>query len=302
MTWRARIGGWALCAVAMSMHAAEPAGAPLANSKQELKALQADQGTKADPGAGKITGNLPEVGAPTPGETPLDLNVSLRTEKELKKRKDAQKNWLLDGMDKLGQNAKGNNKVLRDKGDLTETEVEDKPDSSDPDYLLKLYSEQKKKDEARADAKSPGAARNDPFAPFLQGWLANPAAGGKPFDGSGRQSDVAGTVAAPGLVEGGTNLSQTASGLPNPDSIRGHSNPAGIQPNPYLAAPVGPALPDLGAVRTLEGSGNMTGGPVAAPPNPAMVEPVPAGRPVEKKPQLLRPSDNDKYFPQQKKF
>ncbi|MDB6165657.1 MAG: hypothetical protein JWQ83_797, partial [Lacunisphaera sp.] len=67
-------------------------------------------------------------------------------------------------------------------------------------------------------------------------------------------------------------------------------------------APVGPALPDLGAVRTLEGSGNMTGGPVAAPPNPAMVEPVPAGRPAEKKPQFLRPSDNDKYFPQQKKF
>ena len=300
MTGRAAIAGFALGAVLLAARAAEPVGAPLADSKRELKALQAEQATKANP-SGKIMGNVPDVGAPTPGEMPIDLTSSIKTEKELKKKTDARKNWLLDGMDQLGQNSKGTNKDTRDTGEVKNAADEEKP--AEGDTLLKLYSEQKKKDEARTEARTAAVARNDPFAPFLQGWLANSPAIGKPFEGSGRKPDaVGGTVAAPGPASGAINFSQSAGGPSDLGGTRGQPMPVNPQPNPYLETPVGPALTDFSAIRN-QGSAANIGTSTAVPlPNPALGEPAPASRTAEKKPQFLRPSDNDKYFPQQKKF
>ena len=297
MTWRAGIAGLALGAVTIAAPSAEPAGAPLADSKRELKAFEADQATKANP-SGKTTGNLPEVGAPTPGETPLDLTASIRAEKELRKKKDAQKNWLLDGMDKLGPSAKRGGKNSHD---LKEVDAVDPADSSDPNYLLKLYSEQQSKDEARTEAKTASAARNNPFAPFLQGWLANSPANVKSFDATGRKPEAIG-MGASGPAQAEVNMSQVAGAAPDLSGLRGNSAPPVAQSNPYLEAPAGPALPDFGTVSGPGSPAKGDNGPGAAPPKPSMVEPIPTARPVEKKPQFLRPSDNDKYFPQQRKF
>lgn len=285
----------------------KPGGAPLESSKQALKSLQADQAAKSgDATAGRLTDGLPQLSTPVPGAVTPDYSPTgeaMKKERELQRKRAAQKNWLLNGVEKLGRDPKGRTAPAGEDRDVLPKDGEDEADSSDPDDLLTLYTEQKKAEDAKAEARQSTMARNDPIAPFLQGWLGNSPVRGKFFDEFVRKPDTGGeAVTSLGPAE--SSLTRVAAGLaPADEGIRG-SAAATARPNPYLAGLELSALsdrggggridPSPGASLTLGGSGRTPAAPVGDADPPA--------RPAEKKPSTLAPSDNEKYFPQQKKF
>lgn len=282
-------------------------GAPLESSRQALQELRADQAVKPDVNAnGKnMADSLPQLRTSSPGAVTQDLVQpgNRRTgEKDLKKKKDGQANWLLDGVDKLGREAKDRSRTGRDpRKDLPEDE-EEKPDSSDPDYVLQLYAQQKNEAEEKAEARQASKARPDPIAPFLQGWLGNSPVRGKFFDEYVRKSDAgAGPAAADGPAESGS--SQLPGHAPL-TADRPAAAPVTPQPNPYLAGIEAPTNFESGprGIELLPGSPPTFGGGPSGPARGPAMEPNPAPRAVEKKSPLLAPSENEKYFPQQKKF
>ncbi len=285
--------------VATGLGTEPPSGAPLESAKEELKKLQADQTTKTGP-AGRLTDGLPRIQTPVPGAVQLEVPTAEKSAKERKKRVDARKNWLLDGVDKLEKRPGRKDAGRKPTG---ETELPDGKDgefdSSDPDDLLQLYTEQKKADEAKAGDRKAIPSRVDPFAPFLQGWMQTSPARGKFFDDFVRKSEpAAGSVdAGPRSIE--TNQSSS------PVDVAGASRSvaAAAQPNPYLE---GLDMPSPGGGRPNSGQLDPVAvAPVMTAPRPltsGMLDLIPASRPAEKKPALLAPSDDKKYFPQLKKF
>ena len=282
--------------------AAEPEAAPLENSKQALKALQADQAAKNSAvTAGKLTDALPAIDAPAPGSSTLEFAPAKKPETETKEKGDRPKNWLLDGVDKLERSAKAKGRPAdAAKKDVTAgDETEDNPDSSDPDYLLKVYTKQRQEADVKAaETRTAAATHNDPFAPFLQDWLGNSPARGKFFDDFTHKGDTpAGLAIASGPSGPGSNPVLAAASDDN------HGPAAGAAPNPYLQnldlpGAAGPAAGPNNQPATVPAASGVP----AMPPATAPLDPPPAVQPVEKRPALLVPSDNEKYFPQQKKF
>lgn len=256
----------------------EQPAAPLENAKAELKALQKDAAA-AKSGAldGSLKDGLPQMQSPIPGALPFDLPQAKTPQSELKKKRDAQKNWLLDGVSRLDEEAKLKSKAQGQSGRDKNQQDDEKADPTDSDYLLKLYSEQQKKDEANKgtrdmDRKKDALAQNDPLAPFLQGWLAGSPVRGRFFDEflkkpagqSGEQASTDGP-ALPAEVSPLTGLSITdPSGGRAPEPAKNSAPPS----NPYLQAL------DLGEAR---------GGPAQAPAANIF---EPTARPAENKSSL----------------
>jgi hypothetical protein len=278
--------------------AEDRSGGPLEGTKQELKSLQADQAAaKNGVAAGKLSDGLPQLQAPVPGAVPLELTAPDKLEQDLKKRKAAQKNWLLDGVGRLERESRAKARGKNDAGDSSSDADEQAGDRSDPDYLLKLYSEQTrgKANQNQAGALRGGASSSDPMAPFLQNWLADSPVRGKFFDDFVKKSDSGdsqGTVAG-GLSGNGTASAGFSGELPGMTRVFVATKPAA---NPYLQAPAMPALQERSSAT---GSAST---PSWTPALPAPRDPILPVRPDDKKPQELAPLDNQKYFPQQKKF
>jgi hypothetical protein len=282
--------------------AEEPAGAPLEGTKQELKKLQTDQATRNSSAAtGGLTDGMPQIETPVPGVVPLEMPAADKAEKDRKKKAEARKNWLLDGVDKLGKSNGNQGREAPATGEAVPDDGTDQPDSSDPDYILKVYTQQKKAAEAKADQQKSTAARGDPFAPFLQGWLETSPARGKFFDEFVRKPDAPGGIPAttPSATEHGFNPGSVGGDMA--DSTR--SVPMGAQSNPYLQGLGSPPLPDSRVGSSLPTAiSNALAGPAPRQSAAGTIEPIPASRPAEKKPPLLAPSDDKIYFPQLKKF
>jgi hypothetical protein len=283
--------------------AAEQGGAPLEASKKALRELQADQATKPDVNSTghKPSDGLPQAQVPPPAAM-QDFGSRRTNEKELQKKKDRPANWLLDGVDKLGRDARDRKSPGRDnRRDLPEDE-EAEPDSSDPDYMLKLYARQKKESAEKTEARQATKARPDPIAPFLQEWLGNSPVRGKFFDEYVRKSDAGPGAGSP------TGPAERVSGQSLDHFVRLEdrrvAGPAVPQSNPYLAGFDAPRPFAESESRSMGQSpvAPMPFGSPASLPQLPVAEPDQAPRPADKKPLLLAPSDNEKYFPQQKKF
>ncbi len=296
MSLRAGMLGLVLLGV-LGARADEP-GAPLENSKQELKALQKDQTVHgAEAPVGKLRDAMPRLQMPDSGTLPVELSAPQKSESGQKKKMDARKNWLLDGMDKLEKNPKAKDRNARDK--LTESKDE-QADLNDPDYLLKLYSEQKKESDAKADAKQSTANRNDPLTPFLQGWLSDSPVRGKFFDEYIKKPDMGAGVSgatAPALQESGATASFTGLDPGGPGLRHEQGGTAPVQSNPYLQGL------DMSALHDTAARDRQSVVPAGANPPPvSLADPGPPARQPEKKLQLPALSDDNKYFPQLKKF
>ena len=298
-----RAGTLGLLACAALAAGAEEPGAPLEKSQRELKTLQRDQATRnSEAGAGKLGDGLPRIQAPVPGALPPNLPAPDRTEADLKKQKDARKNWLADGVKKLEkQQARAkNHDAPGDKGRAF-GDGENRPrDSSDPDYVLKLYGEQQQEAEAKAEGKHRGAARTDPFAPFLQGWLGGSPVRGKFFDEFVRRPDAGGapggSAAAP--LNGGN---QDFTSIAPLGSVR--ETTVAALPNPYLQGLDLPSLPDVKTGRNLPATtAEAWSKPVDLPATAAAPALPPAARQADPKLALPPLADDKKYFPQLKKF
>jgi len=275
-----------------------PPGAPLEGAKEELKKLQADQTTKSGP-ASRLTDGLPRIQAPVPGAVQPEVPTAEKSAKESKRKAEARKNWLLDGVDQL-EKKPARKGPERSRSGAEEEISDDEAGGSEPDDLLQLYTERKKADEAKAGERKTTPGRTDPLSPFLQDWMQTSPTRGKFFDEFVRKGDsTAGFAdAGPGPIETGQGAAPAGLG----DGTRSVGSVP--QPNPYLeglkppAPPIGqgpsPRQPIADAVAPVR-----TG---SKPAGEGMLEPVPASRLPEKKPPLLAPLDDKKYFPQLKKF
>jgi len=300
---RAWLLGLAGLAAATGACAGEPAAAPLEGTKQELRKLQADQSANPDTGAtSKLIGAMPRMQTPVPGTMPMEqLATREKTERERQKKAEAQKNWLRDGVDQLGKTTDGKRPDKTATDSAAATDDRDRPDPSDPNYLLKVYTEQKNADETRIGREKAAAPRADPFAPFLQGWLENSPVRGRFFDDFVRKPDAVDGTQVTAASSATVSAGPAVGALETPGTS--HRASATAQPNPYLQGLDLGSLPDLGNSR---GPSAATAGappsPVPVPAAAGMLDPIPAGRVEEKKPLLPPPSDDKKYFPQLRKF
>ena len=305
MSGRAGMCGLALLA-ALSVQAAE-SGAPLEDSKKELKAFQKGQATPGrEGGVDKLRDAMPQMLLPSSEVAPLDPLAAEKSAKELKKKKAAEKNWLVNGVERLDKNSKSAG--ARDTGDdaaaAAKTEG-DQPETGDPEYLLKVYNEQQKRDDAKAEAKPSAASHGDPLKPFLTGWLSDSPARGKFFDEYVRKPDSGvgfnGTAGqGPQDTGGGSGLSGLDLAGRGPKGDREAATP--VQANPYLQGLDMSVLQDTASRRTPV---NSVPAFQPAPPPPAanpVLGPVPAVRQAEKKAPFSPQADDKKYFPQLKKF
>lgn len=293
-----------VCLAAVRGGAEEPAGAPLEGTRQELKKLQTDQPNRSSSAApGGLTDGLPQIQTPVPGAVLLEMPAADKAEKDRKKKAEARKNWLLDGVDKLGKsNGIGNQgREGPATGEAVPDDGTDQLDSSDPDYILKVYTQQKKAAGAKADQQKSTTPRGDPFAPFLQGWLETSPARGKFFDEFVRKPDAPGGMPATAPSANGHGFNPGSGGGDMADSTR--SVPVAAQSNPYLQGLGAPSLPDSRVGFSLPtATSNAPTGPAPRQSAASTLEPIPASRPAEKRPPLLAPSDDKKYFPQLRKF
>ncbi len=284
---------------------AEETSAPLENSKQELKSLQKGAAPGVDASLGKMSDVMPQMQSPVNEPLPFDLTKTQKSESELNKKEDAQKNWLLDGMDKLDpKTPKSKEAGRKNAANVTGDDDKEKAGEADSGDLLTLYSEQKKTTEAKAGAKQTKPARNDPMTPFLQGWLADSPVRGKFFDDYVKRPDGGATNSgAVGSAQpdssSGLNFSVVDGGASNSRNVP--SGPAPVRVNPYLQGLDMSGLQDLGGGGRQSASNPvLQAGPIQPPP--PLADPVPALRPPDKKLQLPSLTDDKKYFPQLNKF
>jgi hypothetical protein len=303
---------------------ADDAKAPLADSKQQLQQLQRDENS-AKSGASDtgLKGALPELKTTmqgrevlpslglTPGQDPKD--------KDRERKREAKKNWLVDGYDRLdpkSANAKSGDTKSDDKigAEATasdDTEKDAESESGTQDDLIKLYEKQGKSKDATSargksdEAKPAHSAPPDPFAPFLQGWLANSpvrdAALSTATHTDGSNGSPADPGPAPVIAENPTTPTGVNGGmLPN--------SAASAKPeNPYLLTltmPVLPANSPTAAPVFPLGTGDaFANGPVSKPTLNSSVDVLaPPARSDAYKPPTTPADDDKKYFPQLKRF
>lgn len=296
--------------------AAQEAGAPLSNTKQQLQTLSKDQsaqksGENSDLG---LRNALPGINAPTP---PIDLALpkppeNERDRKDGRKGKD-QKNWLLDGYDKLDRKRTGAQAGVRGRDDKLEELDEEPLDPRDPDYFLRVYEKQREESLAkqeqqqlRADAanSTTSSAGNDAFAPFMKEWLAGSPVGDALRDSlGGARAGQSGSVVETGALPGAARPESRETTTLNVTGLLGggeSKSGAGPASNPFIQA-LG-----LGAAaesKPLEMQSPVAE-PVVLPPRPAAPEltlPEKAKTDTNFRPPPS-PADDKKYFPQLKKF
>lgn len=285
----------ALGAAALAFAADDP-NAPLANAKQQLQSLKKDEAAQK---AGTQSGaklDLPALN--TPGQE-LDLPAPKREEADAKSKAADQKNWLLEGYDKLDKKA-GAGRTDR------KASVSEKPlDPNDPDYFLRLYerqrAEREERESERLDLKSINASElattaSDPFAPFMKGWLANSPVRDalKSTVGSDTSSEPALVAEPPTPVASVAVTDVALLGTPRPPNTNSFVQALGL-PSLDQSKPTEVHNPTV----TLQ---NPPAAPTSRPPANTIYD-LPERPKVDLKQSLPPPpSEDKKYFPQLKKF
>lgn len=296
----------ALLALLAAMTAVGAEGdAPLSGTKKELQQLQSDRGIQGAPSAKDgLKSDVPSLQVPVTSGPVYQRPTPEQQERETRQRKNAQKNWLIDGMANLESDAA--TKALLPGEDSIDGDREDdnRIDTSDPAYLLKLYDKQKKADDAKAaESKAQRMPLNNAFAPFLQDWMAaSPVKDrllsdmGRPT-GGGTTSVFSPAAGAPSGVRGAVVL---------PDFNRDTTGPAD-KPNPYLSdSATSGAGPADGASLLLNSLGGAPASTPVAASSPApepLLPPVPPPVTSERNKAPPPPlADDRKHFPQLNKF
>lgn len=282
---------------------AEPPAAPLSGTKQELRELERNRsGAGKDQPGGALKLDTPTL--PAPGQTVVPFAPS-RTVEQMELEKKQQKaleksgSWLVNGVRELEKEEKQKTDPAAARREQEQEQLRadptEKVDRTDPNYLLKLFDEQKR--EKTADAKAKPSTTPDPLAPFLQDWLGNSPVRGQFFDQFAKRSE-------PGTVEPALSPG-SAPGLRGPVSSAPAREPLAVdRPNPYLTE-----LPQLSAEAArpqppanLSGPANTGLGNVPVRTPGPVVDPAPPPRETPKTPPLPTKPDSEKYFPQLKKF
>jgi hypothetical protein len=299
-----------LLVAAVAGHGAEaqPPGGTLDQTKTELQQLQKDQKTKAGLEGGKLKLDGPVTDLqlmPASGSPEAWLSDKLKKDRKLKEQKEANKNWLVDGVEQLEKEDAQTKtpKAVGSKDDGGNQSGPTQIDQSDPQYLLKLFDEQKKISDNKSSAgKAPASASPDAFAPFMQNWLGSSPVKGQLLDQLVKKAESGGFAAG---APAGAGDYRGPTGPADVPVAATHDAVAATRANPYLAdlnSPIltkelvqeAPALQSMEAPAVTSEAGR--GGPVLLPSAPAADNRErPKGPPPS-------PADDKKYFPQLKRF
>lgn len=297
----------ALAGLAAAVAAGAAGDAPLADSKQELKELQANRKGQGAPtakdGLKAGTPSLQVPGQGVPAYTRPDAEQQAR---ESRQQNAARKNWLIDGMARLEKEA-GPKKRTRLPGDADDERGGNdsaRLNPSDPAFLLKLYERQKREQDLKAAGqKTPRSSQPDAFAPFLQDWMAASPVKDQLLGDMNRRFTGGGVQ--PGATESRQKPNKFGQGAAAPADL-GRDSSAATQSNPYLAETGVVVLPQLGgSAPQLTSSGNL---PAPLPPSSAtqptapMAQPGPVPAATDRKAPPPPLADDKKYFPQLNKF
>ena len=283
--------------------ATEDSTAPLGQSRQQLKELQAAS-SKAQPGSENTANSLKGI-APslaTPAEPVFAPSAAPAADIDSKAGKSSGQNWLLDGYVLAGGKtslSRQNTAPTRGTPDRPET---DAIDPKDPQYILKVYALQSA-NQTRNGTDSAGDKHfrlGDAMAPYLNDWLARSPMRELILEGMSKDNSnqPGGTGSGYAAYEYQPTANQSSAG--NIYSAKAANEPE-IQVNPYLSA--------LSAPETTKSSNQ----PVSAamPPQPTKINQSPNNAIEGKLPNSrsqnykapITPADEDKkYFPQLKRF
>lgn len=286
----------ALAATALACAADDP-NAPLANAKEQLQALKKDEAAQKAGTQNGLKLDTPSLATPA---SELELPRPRREEEAQRQQQAGRKDWLLEGFDKLDRKRALNAPKRGDAKPGNEALL----DPNDPDYFLRLYERQQAEREAKQlklsgpSASELKTAIADPFAPFMEEWLAN-----SPVRDAlrGVADRAAPNDSAPALP-GGTASSPTAT---TARTVTAEPVGAAPAPNPFVQAlglpslePARPAdtrRPTIDAVNTPS--------PVPSPSSAKTIYDLPERPKMDLKQALPPPpSEDKKYFPQLKKF
>lgn len=283
---------------------AEPAEAPLADSKKALRELHRDQAAAGAPASGaSLRDYLPPIAEPGAGTLPsVTPPTPQKRDEALKKKQAEQKNWLLNGVTKLERNSSIRDGSIRSGTTEATTENDEaNADSTEPPTLLGLYAERKKAEEGKTALKPDSAPAKDPLAPFLQRWLAESPGRGTGADATFNSRDATrGTDgSAPAMGPASSDPAVVLGDLPGAEQggMAGGGERSRTS-NPYLQSLTTLSEPAMRRESMLE----PTLSPSRSQPQTEenrILSPLP---PVEKKAAPVPPADDKKYFPQQKKF
>jgi len=304
---RSSVLGALLLAVAPAAPAAEAGSAPLESTKQELRQLEGTQKNKGGiTPAGGVKIDPPALDVRS-AETQAVKQWTERQKKEEQQRQQQRRkaaNWLVNGVEQLGR--EGEAGTAATPGQLLENDPDSRvgADSSDPQYLLKLFDEQEKRSKPKETAPRPhAAAAPNPFAPFLQGWLASSPVRDQVTEQFRTGTEPAGGAFAPGGAAGFSP--PAATGGPSLANLANQGATAEAKPNPYLVElnPSIVATNPIAQVAALPANdlAQALSTPATAPLTMVAPDPLPDARaPAKGPPPGL--ADDKKYFPQLKKF
>lgn len=277
-------------------------GATIDEAKRDFQALKASRTT---PGQATENLTLPKVDLPSP--LPQSAPPA-RTARDEKKEKAAQlkaKNWLLDAMAKHEKNTPDERGRKRG-GSLTE-----RASTSDeltltgqetPDPLTGEFRPQDLPHEKTPAKPKEAPPLDNPLTPFMAGWISQrdheallPKTSATPL----LDSSLAQLIDSPGA-----SLPSTSVGGPASVTLPGFSalpaSPPALADNPYLKADL-PALP-APRVALPAASAALPGPNLPPELKPALVEPPAPAKNAVPAPDLAKPAQDAKYFPQLKRF
>lgn len=294
-----------LLAGANAARAAEQTTGALDQSKQELRQLQSDQKSKTRQTSDKVRVSTPVMEV-QPGQGSAESWLANKQAKEKKLREgraSANPNWLAEGVEKLEKEeaqAKTPETAIT-KESAPKESVTQPVNQADPQYLLKLFDEQKKTGEAKSTGKTSATPAPDPFAPFMESWLGSSPTRGQFFDQTVRKSEVAPASAPAGGTTDYRRLASTSAapaGLPEKAVVE--------KSNPYLADLNTPVLSKEIVAETSQLQPALGPSTPAAqvPASAVSTQPTTPLRETRERPKAP-PSglvDDKKYFPQLKRF
>lgn len=302
-------GGWAR---------GQEAAVPLEESKRSLQEMRKERAAPAP--SGSLREAAPAIQAPDIVRSQgAAVSPPPRSREDAARQVRARREWLADGVRSL-ETGRGRELSLLGEGEAADPD--EKIDPADPNYLLKVYEREARASREGRESRSSAAPEReqhqasasppvDPLEPFLREWLR-----GSPVESVALGARASAAPGVPSSVRGepvGVNSSgptwqpPTAERSPVPGaSSLGGGNRLGGE-NPFLQglAPVNTRDPGLAVA---PGGPLSPGGldlpasvrPAAAPaPSPA---PPARAAPPDRRPPPSPLQENEKYFPQQRKF
>ena len=285
------------------VEATEETTAPLSQSRQQLKELQAASSkaqTATENSGGSLKGIAPSLNMPA--ESVSAPPAAPAAENDSKPGSGSGQNWLLDGYALTGGKISlSGQKTQQTRGKADQTKGE-AIDPRDPQYLLKVYALQTS-NQASNGASSVNDKHfrtGDAMAPYLNDWLARSPM--RELIMEGMSNDNSNLPGGTGTGYAAYEYQPTANRSSSGASFAAKTpNEPEKQINPYLSALSAPEAPKT-AIQPLSGIIPLQTPKINQSPNSVIEGKIPNSRSQNYKAPVTPADEDKKYFPQLKRF